>query len=572
MNTLTLMISISIIVLLILLVQNKIKPAILFFGLVLIYYIFDLISVESMLNNFTNTSLITLLLLMTISIVFEKTLFITFISNKMFSKSYIKSLLKMGFLVSFFSAFLNNTAVVASMISVIKQNKFHTPSKLLLPLSYAAIFGGTITLVGTSTNLIVNGFVIERGLEPLKLFDFVYVGVPITIVGLFVLLFISRFLPETEKEEKIEEYFIEAKVSKDSKMIGKSLLENKLRNLEYLFLSEIIRYESKIAPVTPNEILQADDILVFNGDVKHLELLEHFDGLILEHSKHEVKNLLEVIISHESNLINKKVKNSNFRMKFDASIVAIKKGDQKMSNSIGNSTLQIGDNLILSIGKDFYKRDNLKKNFHILDDIGVEKKLSLLQSLVVLVSFLSVLLLSLFDIIPLIKGLFLLLAFFMIGGFLNIVEIKRRFPYDLVLIIGSALGIATVMIDSGVANYLASLLNYSLNSFGVYGSFIAIYLLTFVLTEVITNSAAVALSFPIAYATATALGVDILPFIMAVAYGASASFMTPYGYQTNLMVASVGGYSFKTFLKSGFLVSIFYSLMIITLIPLIFPF
>lgn len=565
-------VGLSIIVLLILLAQNRVTPAILFFGLVLIYYIFDLIEIKSMLNNFTNKSLITLLLLLVISIVFEKTTFITAISNKMFSKSYKKSLIKMSFTVSFFSAFLNNTAVVASMISVIKQNRFHAPSKLLLPLSYAAIFGGTITLVGTSTNLIVNGFVIERGLEPLKLFDFIYVGIPIAILGGLTLLIVSRFLPEVKKEEEKKEYFLEAKVDIKSKLIGKSIIQNNLRNLEHLFLSEIIRNNTPLCPVKPTEIIQANDILVFSGDVQHVELLNHFDGLILEHTKHEVKNLAEVIVSHESNLINTKVKESNFRTKFDASIVALKRGDENLSTSIGNTVLQVGDNLVLAVGKDFYKRDNLKKNFYILGDIGIQKKLTFFQSLIVALSFLLILLLSLLNIVPLIKGLFILLAFYLIIGFLNLSEIKRRFPYELIVIIGSALGIASVMINTGVANTLATFLNDSFGSFGVYGSFISVYLLTFLLTEIITNNAAAALSFPIAYVTATNLGVDVTPFIFAVAYGASASFMTPYGYQTNLMVSSVGGYSFKTFLKSGIIVSIVYSLIVITIIPLAFPF
>ncbi len=568
----TIFVSLSIILLLILLAQNKLKPSILFFGLVLIYYLFDLIEVQNMLSNFTNSSLVTLLLLLIISMAFEKTTFISTLSNKIFSKSYNKSLLKMSFLVSFFSAFLNNTAVVASMISVIKQNRFHAPSKLLLPLSYAAIFGGTITLVGTSTNLIVNGFVIERGLEPLSLFDFIYVGIPIALLGGFTLLLISRFLPNIKVLEKKEEYFIEAKVSLNSKLIGKSILENKLRNLDYLFLSELIRDNNILSPVNPSEKLQAGDILVFSGNIKHVEILNQFDGLILEHNKHKAKNLVEVIISPESNLLNKKVKDSNFRTKFDASIVAIKRANKNLSASIGNTFLEAGDNLILAVGKDFYKRDNLNKNFYILKDIGIQKKLTLTQSLVVIISFLSVLFLSLIKVLPLIKGLFILFAFYLILGFLSISEIKRRFPYDLVIIIGSALGIASVMIDSGVANLLANFLNNTFGNFGVYGSFISIYLLTFILTEIITNNAAAALTFPIAYVSATNLGVDITPFIFAVAYGASASFMTPYGYQTNLMVSSVGGYSFKTFLKSGFLVSLVYSFIVITLIPLVFPF
>ncbi len=156
-------------------------------------------------------------------------------------------------------------------------------------------------------------------------------------------------------------------------------------------------------------------------------MLNHFDGLILEHNKHEAKNLVEVIVSHESNLINKKVKETNFRTKFDASIVSIKRGDKNLSTSIGNTVLEMGDTLILAVGKGFYKRDNLKKNFYILGDIGIQKKLSFFQSMIVVVSFLSVLLLSLLKVLPLIKGLFILLAFYLIIGFLNFSEIKDGF-------------------------------------------------------------------------------------------------------------------------------------------------
>ncbi len=212
------LIGISLITLLILLVQNKFKAGFLFFGLVLLYYFLDLIKLEKMLGGFINSSLITLVLLLIISIVFEKTFFVTTIGDKLFSKSYTKSLLKLSLFTSLFSAFLNNTAVVASMMSVVKQNKFHSPSKLLLPLSYAAIFGGTITLIGTSTNLLINSFMIENNITPLKLFDFVYVGIPIAFIGAFILLFIARFLPDIKSEKQIENYFLEAKVLKNSKL------------------------------------------------------------------------------------------------------------------------------------------------------------------------------------------------------------------------------------------------------------------------------------------------------------------------------------------------------------------
>lgn len=568
------LVAFSIVVLLFFLIQNKIRASFLFVGLVLVYYFLDLITLDKMLHGFVNPSLITLVLLLLVSIVFEKTSFIAFISNKLFSPSYRYSLLKMSLFTSLFSAFLNNTAVVASMISVVNKNKFHAPSKLLLPLSYAAIFGGTITLIGTSTNLLINSFMIENHLEPLALFDFIYVGIPIALLGAFALLYIARFLPNIKVDTQKQNYFIEAKVLNDSKLIGKTILDNHLRNLEYLFLSEILRENTVISPVNPNEIIKKDDILLFTGDIKHLAILKQFHGLKLEDNYHTLnENIIEAIVSHESILINKTIKETNFRSKFNASVIAIKRGKEQLSGKISEIKLQVGDNLVLAYGKDFLKRDNIDKNFYLInDELKIEKKLNNTQSIIVLGGFFLVLFLSFIGTVALVKGLFALMILFIGLQYISLGEIKRRFPYELMLIIGSALGVATVMIQSGLANNLAYFINNAFGSLGVFGAFIAIYLMTFLLTEIITNNAAAALAFPIAYSTALSFDSSVLPFVMAVAYGASASFLMPYGYQTNLMVYSAGGYDMKTFFKSGSVVSVVYSILVIGLIPLFFPF
>lgn len=567
-------VALSIIVLLFLLVQNKIRASFLFVGLVLIYYFLDFISLEKMLHGFVNPALITLILLILVSIVFEKTTFITFISNKLFNESYKTSLFKMSLFTSLFSAFLNNTAVVASMISVVNKNKFHSPSKLLLPLSYAAIFGGTITLIGTSTNLLINSFMIENSLKPLELFDFIYVGIPIALIGAFVLIFISRFLPEIKISTQKQNYFIEAKVLKDSKLIGKNIVENHLRNLEYLFLSEILRDNTIISPVNPNEKIRENDVLLFTGDIKHINLLKQFHGLELEDNHHSLNdNIIEAIISHESILVNKTIKEANFRSKFNASVIAVKRGKEQLTGKISEIRLQTGDNLILAYGKDFLKRDNIDKNFYLInDELNIDKKLNNTQSLVVIGGFLFVLISSFLQIFPLVKGLFILISAFIILKYITLSEIKRRFPYELMLIIGSALAVATVMIQSGLATSIAHQINNIFGEYGVFAAFISIYLITFLLTEIITNNAAAALAFPIAYSTALSFDSSMLPFVMAVAYGASASFLMPYGYQTNLMVYTAGGYDMKTFFKSGSIVSLVYSSLVIGLIPLFFPF
>jgi len=172
----------------------------------------------------------------------------------------------------------------------------------------------------------------------------------------------------------------------------------------------------------------------------------------------------------------------------------------------------------------------------------------------------------------LIKGLIALLALFIVLGFLTLQEIRRIFPFELVLVVGSALGIAQVMIESGVAELAAAIPTQLFAPWGVYGGFVGAYILTWLLTEVVTNNAAAALAFPVAYSVAVGYGADPMPFVMAVAYGASASFLTPYGYQTNLMVYSVGGYRFADYLRMGFPVALLYSLTVIVLVPMVFPF
>ncbi len=556
----------------VLLVQNRFKASLVFTGAVVVFYVFGFLDIKGWLLNYVNPSLVALMLLLLVAVVLEKSVFIRKLSQGLVSRSYGHSLFKIGLFTSFTSAFLNNTAVVASLISSIKKNRFHLPSKLLLPLSFSAIFGGTLTLIGTSTNLIVNGFVIDRGLEPLGMFDFFYVGIFILFFGLLTLFATSRFLPNIEmRQDNFQEYLIEAKVSKSSSLSGKTIEKAGLRNLEYLFLVEIQRDGSILAPVGPRDVIKDGDILVFSGDVKYVSLLKGFDGLKISDEKISTKNIIEAIITPESNLVDTRVKNSNFRSKFNAAIIAIKRGDKNIKK-IGDTVLKSGDKLILSTGSDFAKRDNIAQNFYIISELKEDKLLSRSESYFAFFGFLvAVIAPSFFD-ISLVKSLLVLLIVFFLAGFLDIAQIKRRFPYEIVLIVGAAFGIATVLIESGISSSISTTISALFGGFGVYGMFVCVYFLTLILTEFVTNNAAVALAFPIGYSSAISLGVDPMPFVFAVAYGASASFLTPYGYQTNLMVASVAGYSVRDFARVGIFVSVIYSACVLILTPLFFPF
>ncbi|MFY9080238.1 SLC13 family permease [Aliarcobacter cryaerophilus] len=572
-----LFIAVTLIILISLLIQNKYRGSILFTGLASIYFILDLINYNDFVKGFTNNSLLTLVLILLVTISLERTILLDYFSKFIISKSYNKTFLKFGLIVMSVSAFANNTAVVASLMGTIKNNKFHTPSKLLIPLSYFAILGGTLTLVGTSTNLLVNSFVVANGHESLKIFDFFYVGFFIALFGLITLFFTKSLLPDNKasNSDDIEEHLIELKVSQNSKLIGKSVKDNELRNLEYLFLVEIIRKNHSITPVTPSEIIEENDKLIFSGDVKHIQILKKFDGLVLvddiKNSDIKTLNLVDTIVTSQSSLLGKRVKDANFRSKYDAAIVSFKRGSESILK-IGEEVIQAGDRLILAVGNDFKNKENISKNFYLLSDIEKNQKYTANQSIFVILGFISIILTSAIGYISLFKALIIALIVLLFSKLLTINDIKRNFPFEIFLIIGSSIAISKVLVSSGLANDIATVITASFGVYGVYGSFIGIYLVTMILTEFMSNNSAAAIVFPIAYSTAIGLDVSIYPFVFAVAFGASASFLIPHGYQTNLMVTSLGSYKTKDFIKAGIPLSIVYSLVVIIATPIFFKF
>ncbi|WP_209328478.1 SLC13 family permease [Pseudoalteromonas sp. PA2MD11] len=554
---------------------TRLKPAWLFVGAIGISYLAGLISLEDMLINYANPSLITLILLVLVSIAVEKTTLVQKLAQSLSKGSLTSSVTKLGLSTAFLSSFTNNTAVVASLISSIKESPTHSPSKLLLPLSYTAILGGTITLIGTSTNLIVNGFAVEAGMEPLGFFDFTLIGLGALSVGLITILVMLRYLPDNGKNnQEVVPFYLEGKVETGSKLIGKSVEENGLRELKDLFLAEIIRGDKRICAVTPKQVIKEGDVLLFVGDIKSVPLLTRFDGLKVVHDKHEkdVEHLVEVVVSHSSKYIGKTIKEVRFREQFHAAVIAIRRGHDRLQGGLGKVQLQAGDSLILAPGKEFYSLPNLKREFVYISGLDLQTHLKPKQSNIVLASFAAVLGLSIVGLVPLVKGLLVLLIGLMLTGTIKLSEVKRRFPIELLAVVGSAIGLAKLMIGTGLAGEISSAMLYVLGDFGPYGAFIAIFLMTVLFTELITNNAAAALSFPVAYALAVGFDVSPLPFIMAVAFGASASFISPFGYQTNLMVYSAGNYRLKDYIAMGLPLSIIYSITVLTLIPLVFPF
>ncbi|WP_459618490.1 SLC13 family permease [Bordetella sp. 2513F-2] len=565
-------------VLLGLLVHGRIPPAILFTVWGAAYFMAGLLDEKAYLAGFTNSALATLVVLLLVSLALERSPILPRLSRMLVNKgSTSGAVLRLAAVSSVASAFVNNTAVVGAFLGMITKQRHVPASKLLIPLSYASIVGGVTTLVGTSTNLVVNSFAVNAGLPALTMFQFSYVGIPLALVCLAVILFSARLLPahEADSRDSVQAYFLEAQVLPDSPLAGRSIEQNGLRNLDGLFLVEIVRAGRLISPVTPDMAVEAGDLLIFSGEVEKLQVIQQFEGLHVfgaQASSLLASNLVEVVISNESELANRTLREVDFRTMFDAGVVAIRRGERRLTGQLGRIPLRVGDSLLLAVGQDFRQHRNLDRNFHILNGDGWQPRLGRKQNWLAVGGFALVVLLATLEVLPLLPGMMLLLAALLLARALTLGELRRRFPFGLVMIIGSALAMATVLESSGAAELIASGMRFLFQDHGVLGAFVGIYLMTLVLTELVTNNAAAALAFPIGLSTAQAFGVDPTPFVMAVAYGASAGFLMPFGYQTHLMVYSPGRYGIGDFLKAGLPVSLAYSACVLMLVPVFFPF
>ena len=546
-----------------------------FVGTMLAAYFLGLVDTREVLDKASNPGLVTLMLLLLVSIGLEKLSWLNRLSGQLIGPSYSLSLLRLGGVTALFSAFVNNTAVVATLATTVRANRHHPASRLLIPLSYAAILGGTMTLIGTSTNLIVSSFLEDATGVSLQFFDFLLIGAVATALGLLVLLFAGHLLPRDSAERiQVAEYVVEAEVSAGSSLVGRSIAENGLRELESLFLVEIVRDEHLISPVAPNEFIEAGDKLIFSGDITQVNSLEQFDGLSLFAVEEGLlrENMMEVIVMPNAAIEGKTIKESGFRSLFDAAVVGMRRGGKRLSGKLGNITIQAGDNLMLAVGPDFNERKNLDKNFVVVDDAVAGNGTTPLQNWSVSGGLALVVALASLEMMPLIKGLALLLVWMLVLGMVRASELRRRFPFELWLIIASALTLSQALSNTGLVASLADMLQAHLQAMGPMAALVGVYLVTLALTELMTNNAAAALSFPVAFGLAESLGVSVMPFVMAVAYAASASFLTPYGYTTNLMVQNLGGYSLRDYARTGLPLSLVYAATVLVLLPRVFPF
>ncbi|PLX08066.1 MAG: SLC13 family permease [Marinilabiliales bacterium] len=560
---------IGIIFILISLYTDIMGPALTFLVVIITYGFAGILSPSEILTGFANEQIMVIIMLLLLGDIIRRTAVIEFIFDRLFigAKSYKGFMGRMMMIVAGFSAFLNNTPLVALMMPYVnnwcKKNNF-SPSKFLMPLSFAAILGGCATLIGTSTNLIVNGLVIdwEKGdLPELHLFDFAYVGIPMIVIGFLYILFIGeKLLPKNKPlgqaySGKEAQYVFEAQLRKGSHLIGLQLEESGLSSMEGVELIEIQRGDNKLHNHNKETILNEGDVLFFAGYSESIgDILDPKSGLTFSevgafHKKSHTE-IVEVVVSQNSTLINKRVKEINFRARFDATLLAIHRNGEKLTGKISNLKIKAGDALLMLASADITKRTS-PQEFYFISKVKDIKKFKFYKLFILLGGTAAAIILSALGFISLFMALAILLILSMALKLANPKDLSRSIDYNLAIIIALSLSLGIAMVKTGVADMISQTVTHLLEPLGGVGLLTGLYIITAILAAYITNKAAVAILFPIAITSATQMGLNPMPFILVVAFAAAANFMTPIGYQTNLMVYGPGRYSFNDFMKVG---------------------
>lgn len=565
-------------------------PSFTFVVAVTILGLFGVLTPSEILSGFANEQIAVVIMLLLIGDIIRQTAVIEFIFDRFFrkAKSYKGFLSRMLIIISGFSAFLNNTPLVAVMMPYVnswcKRNNI-SPSKFLMPLSYAAILGGCATLIGTSTNLIVNGLVEKQtiipGLEPLKIFDFTAVGLPMIIIGFFYLLFFGeKLLPDNVKKEfgesnHLREYFVEAKVRPGSHLIGMTLKDASFLGDKSFTLIEVVRNDLTILSYSDDFILMEGDILVFSGDTDAIALIiENKSGLQIPEvgmmTRRKKTEIVEIVISQNSSLIGKTVRTINFRSKFDAAVIAVHRNGIKLDDKLSSIMLRAGDVLLLFTGEHFLIRSENNMDFYFISKVRGFVKLEWYKTTVLLGGLLLSILLSAFGVIKLFMGLIMVIIASLALKITNPKDLSKSIDYNLAIIIVLSLALGEAMVKSGAADLIAEFIISIFMPLGKVGILTGIYFITALLAAYITSKAAAAIIFPISLTMSLNLDLNPLPFVLVVAFASAANFMTPIGFQTNLMVFGPGNYTFRDFFRVGTPLTIIYMFVTVLLLSLIY--
>lgn len=539
---------------------EKLKPAVIFFGAALLFVLSGIVSMNDFLLCFTNPSILSIFLLIFITNSLKENFNLLEWIDIFFKKARTLRgfTWRMTSGVALVSAVINNTPLVALMIPYVhawaRKHKI-APSRILMSLSFSAMLGGMITLIGTSTNLVLNGLITSKGDPGLRFTDFLFLGLLVTITGILFMYFIGyRLLPD----RKDAGYLSPPQYSDTAHTSGPAsyFSHHGTTHFDRKATPAFVMAETAVGQHVPEPFYERAAV---NGSSEKYDVVGQsidFRG-----------NFTEAVVPVHSALIGRSVKTLQFRSHYDAKVVSIYRKGEELGENVQDIPLRQGDLLLLAPGENF--EEIVRKNpglYASATEKAPRRKASWMQKRLFLIALGGMLLLLIAGVVTLFTGLLLLATVLVFGKILTIAEIKAHFDIELLIILAASLTFSKALIETGAATTIASAMMSAFNGGGAISLLTGIFLLTLLLTSFITHVATISIVFPIAYALCHGAGLDPVPFYVAIAFAASASFHSPFSYQTNLMVLGPANYRLKDFIRAGLPLTVLYSIISITFI------
>lgn len=583
------------------LVKEAMRPGLVLFSVAVLFMALGIITPEETVAGFSNKGLLTVAVLFLVSEGVKHSGILNQLANKTLpnekkSTSYL--LLRLMLPISALSGFFNNTPVVIIFAPIVKRWSERikvSPDKFLIPLSYATIFGGICTLIGTSTNLLVDGMITDNGFEGLGMFELGKIGFIIALFGWAYIAFIGHYLLPNQKRNENKNrldnklYFFNLKVTNNSKYIGEIIRDHHIPEISNVNLIHIERNKEQLAVTHERIVLQENDILLVSGQEENFESILSIQGLqlmahgnMIEALKSENLKRIEVVLAPRFPGIGSTLEEFDFYNRYKGIVMALHRNGSNITQNLNHERLRPGDSLVILADQDFVNNWQESKIFFLVSTKGdIEKPVKTYKIGWTIATVTLMILGATFGkYLPTVRGNAPDMFFFasMAAVMMALLKIfppkkyARAISWDVLVTIASAFAISKALQNSGAADQIAHLAINSVKSIGPWAVLAIVYFITMIFTELITNNAAAAIAFPIALSAAAQLGVSPRPFFIAICIAASASFSTPIGYQTNLIIQAIGNYKFKDYLKVGIPLNLLAFILSVIFIPMIWKF
>jgi len=578
----------------VLLASGKTSPSAAMWGGVVLLFGTGIISADKALAGLSNQGMVTVAVLYIVGAGVSETGAIDFIAQRLLGtpKSINGALVRLMVPVAGISAFINNTPLVAMLIPIVgdwaKKNRI-AASKVMLPLSIAAILGGCCSLIGTSTNLVISGLYAQAITDgrisggPLQMFDVSWVGVPVALAGCALVILLNKWLlpdrrPALSHLQDPRQYTLEMMVEPTSPLVGKSIEDAGLRHLPGVYLAEIDRDGMVLPAVSPEERLRGNDRLVFVGVIDSVVDLQRTRGLkpatdqvFKLDGPRTSRCLIEAVVSDTCSVVGKTIRDARFRSNYNAVVLAVARNGERLSGKIGDIAVKMGDTLLLEAHASFVEQNRNSRDFFLVSELQDSNPPHYEKAGVAMVILVGMIAAASLGFLSMLQAAVVAAALMILTRCVTVAKAKRNLNSDVLLAIAASFALSFALESTGAAQGIAEGMT-SLSGGNPWATLAMMYLGTVVVTELVTNNAAAALMFPLGLQAAEGLGVSHFPFVIVVMLAASNGFATPIGYQTNLMVYGPGGYKFSDYLKIGVPLDILIGILAVAITPLVWPF